>query len=68
MYMTSVLWSDQNDIVIYRSFREFKKMHVSHNILITIVIIFFFFNKREFSLVGAIRMDIRLLILYDYYD
>ncbi|KAM7386800.1 hypothetical protein PAMA_009430 [Pampus argenteus] len=27
MYMTSVLWSDQNDIVVYRSFREFKKMH-----------------------------------------
>ncbi|KAM7372062.1 hypothetical protein PAMP_009257 [Pampus punctatissimus] len=27
MYMTSVLWSDQNDIVIYRSFRDFKKMH-----------------------------------------
>lgn len=29
MYMTSVLWSDQNDIVVYRSFRDFKKMHVS---------------------------------------
>ncbi|KAF7652823.1 hypothetical protein LDENG_00091890 [Lucifuga dentata] len=27
MYMTSVLWSDENDIVVYRSFREFKKMH-----------------------------------------
>ncbi|KAM4531565.1 NADPH oxidase organizer 1a [Odontesthes bonariensis] len=27
MYMTSVLWSDQNDIVVYRSFDEFKKMH-----------------------------------------
>uniref|UniRef100_UPI003AAD37E7 NADPH oxidase organizer 1a n=1 Tax=Centroberyx gerrardi TaxID=166262 RepID=UPI003AAD37E7 len=27
MYMTSVLWSDQNDIVVYRSFRDFKKMH-----------------------------------------
>ncbi|XP_067472463.1 NADPH oxidase organizer 1a [Thunnus thynnus] len=27
LYMTSVLWSDQNDIVVYRSFRDFKKMH-----------------------------------------
>ncbi|XP_051243671.1 NADPH oxidase organizer 1 [Dicentrarchus labrax] len=27
MYMTSVLWSDQNDIVVYRTFRDFKKMH-----------------------------------------
>lgn len=29
MYMASVLWSDQNDIVIYRTFQDFKKMHVS---------------------------------------
>ncbi|XP_039978276.1 NADPH oxidase organizer 1a [Xiphias gladius] len=27
MYMTSVLWSDQNDIVVYRTFLDFKKMH-----------------------------------------
>ncbi|XP_041812863.1 NADPH oxidase organizer 1-like [Chelmon rostratus] len=27
MYVISVLWSDQNDIVVYRSFRDFKKMH-----------------------------------------
>ncbi|TKS91892.1 NADPH oxidase organizer 1 [Collichthys lucidus] len=27
MYMTSVLWSDQNDIVVYRTFQDFKKMH-----------------------------------------
>ncbi|KAM9346012.1 NADPH oxidase organizer 1a [Symphorus nematophorus] len=27
MYVTSVLWSDQNDIVVYRTFRDFKKMH-----------------------------------------
>lgn len=27
--MVSVLWSDQNDIVIYRTFQDFKKMHVS---------------------------------------
>ncbi|CAL8272383.1 unnamed protein product [Lota lota] len=26
-YITSVLWSDQNEIVVYRSFPEFKKMH-----------------------------------------
>ncbi|KAF3846424.1 hypothetical protein F7725_003502 [Dissostichus mawsoni] len=29
MYMTSVLWSDQSDIVVYRTNPEFKKMHVS---------------------------------------
>lgn len=29
MYVLSVLWSDQNDIVIYRTLKEFKKMHVS---------------------------------------
>lgn len=29
MYVVSVLWSDQNDIVIYRTLRDFKKMHVS---------------------------------------
>ncbi|KAG7504312.1 NADPH oxidase organizer 1-like [Solea senegalensis] len=27
MYMTSVLWSDQNDIVVYRTFQEFEKLH-----------------------------------------
>ncbi|XP_070779465.1 NADPH oxidase organizer 1a [Enoplosus armatus] len=27
MYMTSVLWSDQSDIVVYRTFGDFKKMH-----------------------------------------
>uniref|UniRef100_A0A672FZU8 NADPH oxidase organizer 1a n=1 Tax=Salarias fasciatus TaxID=181472 RepID=A0A672FZU8_SALFA len=27
LFMTSVLWSDQNEIVIYRSFAEFKSMH-----------------------------------------
>ncbi|XP_070704456.1 NADPH oxidase organizer 1a [Pempheris klunzingeri] len=27
MYMMSVLWSDHNDIVIYRTFPDFKKMH-----------------------------------------
>uniref|UniRef100_A0A8C9ZT16 NADPH oxidase organizer 1a n=1 Tax=Sander lucioperca TaxID=283035 RepID=A0A8C9ZT16_SANLU len=30
-FMTSVLWSDQNDIVVYRTFRDFKKFHVSIN-------------------------------------
>lgn len=29
LYVVSVLWSDQNDIVIYRTLRDFKKMHVS---------------------------------------
>ncbi|XP_057673753.1 NADPH oxidase organizer 1a [Corythoichthys intestinalis] len=27
MYITSVLWSDEEDIVIYRSVEDFKKMH-----------------------------------------
>nr|XP_057905014.1 NADPH oxidase organizer 1-like isoform X1 [Doryrhamphus excisus] len=27
MFMTSVLWSDDNDIVIYRTVEDFKKMH-----------------------------------------
>ncbi|XP_035036666.1 NADPH oxidase organizer 1a [Hippoglossus stenolepis] len=27
MYITSVLWSDQSDIVVYRTFREFKQFH-----------------------------------------
>ncbi|XP_071319435.1 uncharacterized protein [Trachinotus anak] len=27
MYMTSVLWSDQSDVVVYRTFQEFKKLH-----------------------------------------
>lgn len=30
LYVVSVLWSDQNDIVIYRTLRDFKKMHVSY--------------------------------------
>lgn len=29
MYVASVLWSDQSDIVIYRTLLDFKKMHVS---------------------------------------
>ncbi|KAJ8344988.1 hypothetical protein SKAU_G00291810 [Synaphobranchus kaupii] len=27
MFMTSVLWSDGSDIVVYRSFQDFKKLH-----------------------------------------
>lgn len=27
MYLVSVLWSDQNDIVVYRTFRDFHKLH-----------------------------------------
>ncbi|XP_066498743.1 NADPH oxidase organizer 1a [Hoplias malabaricus] len=27
LYMTSVLWSDQNEIIIYRNFEDFKKLH-----------------------------------------
>ncbi|CAL9693391.1 unnamed protein product [Knipowitschia caucasica] len=26
-YLVSVLWSDQNDIMVYRSFRDFQKLH-----------------------------------------
>ncbi|XP_029364430.1 NADPH oxidase organizer 1a [Echeneis naucrates] len=27
MYVTSVLWSDQSDVVVYRTLRDFKKLH-----------------------------------------
>ncbi|KAJ0001438.1 hypothetical protein NQD34_006458, partial [Periophthalmus magnuspinnatus] len=27
MYLVSVLWSDQNEIVVYRTFRDFQKLH-----------------------------------------
>ncbi|KAL0993110.1 hypothetical protein UPYG_G00103340 [Umbra pygmaea] len=27
LYMTSVLWSDQNDIIVYRTFKDFKRLH-----------------------------------------
>uniref|UniRef100_A0A3Q2DQ32 NADPH oxidase organizer 1a n=1 Tax=Cyprinodon variegatus TaxID=28743 RepID=A0A3Q2DQ32_CYPVA len=27
MFITSVLWSDQNDITIYRTFKDFRQMH-----------------------------------------
>ncbi|XP_072299506.1 NADPH oxidase organizer 1a [Eucyclogobius newberryi] len=27
LYMVSVLWSDQNDIVVYRTFRDFQEFH-----------------------------------------
>ncbi|KAG7459415.1 hypothetical protein MATL_G00210460 [Megalops atlanticus] len=27
MFMTSVMWSDQSDIIVYRSFQDFKKLH-----------------------------------------
>lgn len=27
MYITSVLWSDQSDVVVYRSFNDFREMH-----------------------------------------
>uniref|UniRef100_UPI00398EBBBB NADPH oxidase organizer 1-like n=1 Tax=Pristiophorus japonicus TaxID=55135 RepID=UPI00398EBBBB len=26
-YLSSVLWSDQNDVIVYRTFEEFKKLH-----------------------------------------
>ncbi|KAJ0041742.1 hypothetical protein NL108_007366 [Boleophthalmus pectinirostris] len=29
MYLVSVLWSDQNEIVVYRTFKDFEKLHVS---------------------------------------
>lgn len=29
MFMTSVLWSDNTEVIIYRSFQEFRKCHVS---------------------------------------
>lgn len=39
MFMLSVLWSDQNEIIIYRSFQDFKEFHVRNkNIYIYIYI------------------------------
>lgn len=45
MFMLSVLWSDQNEIIIYRSFQDFKEFHVrnkniyiSSSVLIIIII------------------------------
>lgn len=29
MFITSVLWSDQDDIIVYRTLKEFQKLHVS---------------------------------------
>lgn len=29
MFMISVLWSDEAEVIIYRSFKNFKKLHVS---------------------------------------
>lgn len=31
VFMLSVLWTDQTEVIIYRSFQEFKKFHVSLN-------------------------------------
>uniref|UniRef100_A0A8C2X1P8 NADPH oxidase organizer 1b n=1 Tax=Cyclopterus lumpus TaxID=8103 RepID=A0A8C2X1P8_CYCLU len=28
MFMISVLWSDETDVIVYRSFKEFKKLHM----------------------------------------
>lgn len=48
MFMLSVLWSDQNEIIIYRSFQDFKEFHVrnkniyiSSSVLLLIIIIIF---------------------------
>lgn len=29
MFMLSVIWSDNTEVIVYRSFQEFKKFHVS---------------------------------------
>lgn len=48
MFMLSVLWSDQNEIIIYRSFQDFKEFHVrnkkkniSSSVLLLLLIIIF---------------------------
>lgn len=28
MFMMSVLWSDRTEVIVYRSFQDFKKFHV----------------------------------------
>lgn len=30
VFMMSVLWSDEAEVIVYRSFQEFKKFHVSN--------------------------------------
>lgn len=47
MFMLSVLWSDQNEIIIYRSFQDFKEFHVrnkniyiSSSVLLLLIITF----------------------------
>lgn len=29
VFMVSVSWSDETDVIVYRSFQDFKKFHVS---------------------------------------
>lgn len=29
VFMVSVSWSDETDVILYRSFQDFKKFHVS---------------------------------------
>lgn len=29
MFMTSVLWSDESEVIVYRSLLDFKEFHVS---------------------------------------
>lgn len=31
MFMMSVSWSDEAEVIIYRSFQDFKEFHVSQN-------------------------------------
>lgn len=49
MFMLSVLWSDQNEIIIYRSFQDFKEFHVrnkniyiSSSVLLLLLLIIIF--------------------------
>uniref|UniRef100_A0A3Q0R3R3 NADPH oxidase organizer 1b n=1 Tax=Amphilophus citrinellus TaxID=61819 RepID=A0A3Q0R3R3_AMPCI len=47
MFMLSVLWSDQNEIIIYRSFQDFKKFHKQ--------------LKRRFPHMNPFRKDDRMI-------
>uniref|UniRef100_A0A3B4GMT3 NADPH oxidase organizer 1 n=1 Tax=Pundamilia nyererei TaxID=303518 RepID=A0A3B4GMT3_9CICH len=49
-YKTSVLWSDESSVVIYRRFREFMKMHVSIKHLLSFV-----FSKKSDRIVPRFR-------------
>lgn len=50
-YMMFVSWSDQNNILIYRTFEEFKRLHVSEQLPESNISIL---GREKLSLVSAV--------------